>query len=405
MSDPQNNSDIPANPPDLQETHSPLPPAETGGARGETAQDREAMYRLIQNDRTNSEARMPIDQPSNNLPELIRRFQDRLERHRISLRVASRQMGYSVAVLSEFVKGKYKGDTEKVAATVGRWLNREAMRDEGRRPKGYVEMRISEEARSIVHLAYRHGAMATIIAPSGCGKTFLAKVLATELNGVYIAVNHTFTPLQFLMALAIELGWPANKRGNKAEIHRWIVASLKGTNRPLFIDEAHILGKAINFVRGVHDEAEVSIILIGTNEILDFIDDRGQGAGQFASRTIHYNAIEKSRGMSGPDDGAKAKAQCLFSFEEVKAFFAAREIHLDKEALMFACQLANLPGFGSLRMIERAAAVVFDLAPDTETVHRDQFIMALRLLHSSDFDRMERMVRQSAQETKAARVA
>ncbi|MGD0464656.1 MAG: AAA family ATPase [Tepidisphaeraceae bacterium] len=397
MNDPQNSPEIPANPPVPQ--GAALPPAESGS--GETPQDREAMYRLVQNDR--NEARMPSS--SIDLPELTRRFRDRLTRHHVRMTEACRQIGYSKAVLSEFLNQKYKGDIEKVAAAIARWLAREAMRDEGKRPKGYVEMRISEETRSIVHLAYRHGAMAAIVAPSGCGKTFLAKVLAAELNGVYIAVNHTFTPLQFLMALAIELGWPETKRGTKAELHRWIVTALKGTNRPVFIDEAHILGKAINFVRGIHDEAEVTIILIGTAEILESIDDRGHGAGQFSSRTITYNAVEKSRGMSDPRDGAQAAAQCLFSIEEIKAFFAAREIRLDKESLKLAWQLVNLPGFGSLRLIERAAAVVFDIAPDTTVIQRDQLVMAMRLLHSADFDRMERLVRQRAEEPKIARAA
>jgi DNA transposition AAA+ family ATPase len=399
MNDPQDSPEIRADSPDIPNAPSPLPPAESGGV--ETPQDREAMYRLVQNDR--NEARMPSS--SIDLPELTRRFQDRLKSQNISLRAASRQMGYSSGVLSEFIKGKYRGDTEKVAAKVGRWLSQQAMRDEGKRPKGYVEMRISEETRSIVHLAYRHGAMAAIVAPSGCGKTFLAKVLAAELNGVYIAVNHTFTALQFLTALAIELGWPATKRGGKPELHRWIVAALKGTNRPVFIDEAHILGKVINFVRAIHDEAETSIILLGTSEILESIDDRGHGAGQFSSRTITYNAIEKGRGMSDPADDAKAAAQCLFSMDEIKAFFASREIRLDKESLKLAWQLVNLPGFGSLRLIERAAAVVFDIAPDTANIQRDQLVMAMRLLHSADFDRMERLVRQRTEETKVARAA
>jgi len=400
MSDPQNNPGIPLHLPNAEP--SPLAPAESGAlGGGETAQDREAMHRLVQNER--DEARMP--QPSRDLSELVGRFRDRLTRHHVRMADACRQIGYSKAVLSEFLNEKYKGDIDKVAAAVTRWLAREAMRDEGKRPKGYVELRIAEETRVIVRMAYRHGAMAAIVAPSGCGKTFLAKVLAAELNGVYIAVNHTFTPLQFLMALAIELGWATTKKGGKAELHRFIVAALKGTNRPLFIDEAHILGKAINFVRGIHDEAETSIILLGTAEILEFIDDRGHGAGQFSSRTIHYNAIEKSRGMSDPSDGAKAAAQCLFSIDEIKAFFAGREIRLDKESLMLAWQLANLPGFGSLRLIERAAAVVFDIAPDTAIIRREQLVMAMRLLHSADFVRMERLVRQRTEETKVARAA
>ena len=104
--------------------------------------------------------------------------------------------------------------------------------------------------------------------------------------------------------------------------------------------------------------------------------------------------------------GRRRRRNACFSIDEVKAFFASREIRLDKESLKLAWQLANLQGFGSLRLVERAAAVVFDIAPETEIIQREQFIMALRLLHSADFDRMERMVRQQTEETaKVARVA
>ncbi|MGA2442458.1 MAG: ATP-binding protein [Tepidisphaeraceae bacterium] len=406
-------SDSAAGPGDPEALRSSLE-AERGDtiSGGETTEDRAAMYALVQN--TRDEAWMPTKELSE--PEL-NSLRNRLESWRVrkglSLAKIETMLGgahaasaYGKGTISQFISGKYKGDNQKVAVAILRLLNNEAIRDEGRMPKDCVEMRLSAEIDAIFTLTCKCNAMAAIGAPSGCGKTFVAKALTEKWNGVYITVNHTFTPLQFLMALAIALGRPENQKGGKAELHRFIVAALKGTSRPVVIDEAHILGKSINFVRGIHDEAEVPIILMGTAEIMSLIDDRGHGAGQFASRTIFYNAIEKARGMATPDDGAKAAAQCLFSIEEVKAFFASRRIRLDKDSLKLAWQLANLPGFGSLRMIERAAAVVFDLAPETETIERDQFVGALRLLHSADFDRMERMVRQrTEQATKIAQAA
>jgi hypothetical protein len=158
-------------------------------------------------------------------------------------------------------------------------------------------------------------------------------------------------------------------------------------------------------VRSIYDEAGVPVILAGTAEIQSLIDDRAHGAGQFASRSTYYNAIEKAMGMSSPEDGAKAASQCLFSTDEVKAFLANRGVRADREAMGLAVALANLPGFGGLRLIERAMQSAMELHPGASAISYDQLVTTLRILHCGDFARMNRLVIQRTEGTKAARVA
>ena len=177
---------------------------------------------------------MPINQPSADRNELIRRLGERIDRTGMSLKTAAHQILCSASTLSEYRQGKYRGDNDGIDGKVRRWLNKEALRDYGLKPKDHVEMRITEEMRSIVHLAYRHNAMAAIVAPSGCGKTFVGKAICAELNGVFVTVNQTFTAREFLTQVAIELGLPAtqgNEQGQTASADR---GGAQGEQSPAF---------------------------------------------------------------------------------------------------------------------------------------------------------------------------
>lgn len=97
-----------------------------GGVEGEeSAVDREAMDRLVQNDRLKLEARMPKkDYTDEQINDLASRTKDFIKHNAISFRGVSRQIGYSTAVVYEFIKGKYKGDRDAVARSLASWLER-----------------------------------------------------------------------------------------------------------------------------------------------------------------------------------------------------------------------------------------------------------------------------------------
>jgi len=382
-------------------------PQNSGDAHAETASDREARYRLIKNDKENSEAWMPATMNDEYIQGLISQFRRHLNDRGLSLAEAAKQIGhgYSQSVLSNWSNRKYRGNDREVSQHVDRWLKRESLVESGKRPKEYVETRIAAEERSVIKLAVKTGAILVITAPSGCGKTFVARMLCDEMNGVFVTANQTLTQKEFLKQILIALGRESERRMSSAAALRLVVEAMKESRRPLFIDEAHTLGKAINLVRTIYDASEIPVVLIGTASIASLIDDRGNGQGQFASRAMYYNALENARGMSTPDDGAKAAAQCLFSVDEVKAFFANRGIRADREALKLAVALANLPGFGSLRLIERAMQSAMELYPDSDAISYEQLVTTLRILHSSDFARMSRMVKERTEDAKATRVA
>ncbi len=102
------------------------------------------------------------------------------------------------------------------------------------------------------------------------------------------------------MALAKEIGITDPPRA-AGDIKRKIVEKLKGTNRPVFLDEAHLLPPScFGRIRSLHDQTGVPIIMAGTHEILRRINDRSNGKGQFASRCYQFNAMDMVVNASEP---------------------------------------------------------------------------------------------------------
>lgn len=250
--------------------------------------------------------------------------------------------------------------------------------------------------------------------PAGAGKTYIFKALTEELRGVYPYCKPA-TAREFLLSLALALGWKKGDHATRATLSRWIVETLSGTRRIIFLDEAHQLGRTVGVVRSIHDEAGVPIVMAGTADILDQINDRRDGRGQFSSRTMRYNALDLIRNAEDPRGGGPHSAagggaggRDLFSVEEVKAFFDSRKIRLAKDALMLLWAIACLPNYGCLRLVERTVDMVFDMDPDSELVKRDDVLLALRTMLGAEAGYLERVADRMAEDdadAAAARVA
>ena len=379
-------------------------------ARNEAADSgdsmREAMERLNDNNRILAESRMTDRSKSlteEQVEAIKKAFLDYTEEHGVQMTTVARQCGYSKSVISEWLSGKYIGSVDKVTHAVNDWMERDARRSDKRRPKNYITTLLAEAIRSYAIMADKGCMMAAIVAPSGSGKTLVLKTLTEEMRGIYVYCHRHLTPREFLMTIALLLG-RRTREGSKAELHRFIVESLAGTNRILFLDEAHQLGSTIGCVRAIHDEARVPIVMAGTLEILQFVNDRSDGRGQFSSRTLSFNAMKQAINAESPDGDGEPRKN-LFTLEEVKAFFDSRKIRLNKDALQMMWLLACLPNWGCLRLIESACNVIFDVEPDLEIITRPHVVMALNMIHGGNASHLERLTRQHLEISRSLKVA
>lgn len=341
---------------------------------------REAMDRLNESNRILLEARMlPNNKPlsAEQTFTIIERFNAYISERGIKLAQVAREINYVESVISSWRGNVYKGDNDAVTRIVNDWMERDARRAEAAKPKDYVSTWVAECMRTVAHLADKHLKMAVIVAPSGTGKTKVLQTLTKEMRGVYIAADRGHaTPRGFLLTLSRAVD--GRLSGNINVLLSSIVEKLKGTRRIIFLDEAHYLTPVLSLIRSIYDQAGVPIVMAGTSDILPYVDDRTDGRGQFASRTLFCNILDSIVDVER-GGGDKSEVRNLFSIEEVQAFFATRKIRLTREALMLAWSLACLPNYGTLRFVGDLAALARDMIKGDAAIDRSHLLMALQL--------------------------
>jgi DNA transposition AAA+ family ATPase len=385
-----------------------MPDDDDNTTRGDDVGAREAVDRLGEQNRVLVEARMlptsrPLSEPE--IRDVRHAFSAYVDAHVIKLARVAREVGYSPAVVSEWARGRYRGDVQTVTVAINTWMERDSRRRQAKRPDGFVNTWVAETIRSIAYTADKRSMMAAIVAPAGSGKTKVLKVLAEELRGVYVYCDSDTSGKDFFYTLAAAIGLRVG-RMTKAALKRRIIEELANTHRIILLDEAHQLGKSIGSVRAIHDQAGVPIVMAGTADILSFVNDRTDGRGQFSSRCIQYNLLNEIRNAEGPDRG-RAKGRDLFTEDEIKAFFASKQIRLATDALRLVWRLACLPNYGTLRLAEKIAEVALDISDEPETLSREDVMGALRILHNANARYLLQLIDATADaaDEKPARVA
>jgi DNA transposition AAA+ family ATPase len=339
------------------------------------------------------------------IDEVRQAFVAYLKQNKLNYSRVADPVGYSAPVLSEWVSGKYSGDVESVTRRVNDWMERDARRSKAKRPAGYIPTQVAEDMRSIIITADKAGMMAAIVAPSGSGKTFVLKSLEEELNGLYIRCDDTFTPSQLLRQIARSMGAKALSHFTY-EVQEWVVERLRAKRHVLMLDEAqHLKPKTMSRIRTLHDAAGVTVILVGTADILEIVNDRHDGRGQFSRRCIRYNVLEYVRNVGDPRGGA-AGGRDLFSMEEVRSFFASKRIRLHRDGLEMLWLIACLPNYGTLGFAEKVASIAIDMFGDEEALTRDTIMQAMQILMGDEVTLVKRYAKQHLEEsTGPARMA
>lgn len=261
--------------------------------------------------------------------------------------------GFSPPVLSTFLKGDARGDGERLARSLNEFMERESRAGDASRPEGFVETRVAQRMLVVIRTAVETRSMGLIVGPAGMGKTLTAKAAHAIYTGsLYIRITQgERRNAGLIMSLARVLG--VSRRGSFAATSRLVIAALRGTGRPLLVDEAHALNQgALDALRDLHDEAEIPIILIGTHDIRRHVNDTEAWYGQLNSRVVATCDLGE---LANPRRG---RGQQLFTVAEIRKVFDGGKLRLTGDGAKFLCELACVPGLGGLRI----CAKLMDLA-------------------------------------------
>lgn len=193
------------------------------------------------------------------------------------------------STLSLFATGKYVGNNEAVAAKVRAYRDRlnsqTALAADVPTVPGWFDTPTAARLASLLRWA-QSGEIVLIVTTPGIGKTHAAECFAASDPNVWLATMAPSTAGVATMAIevaaAIGLG---EVKGSPQQLSRLIKSRVRGKKGLLIVDEAQELtDKALNELRGWHDQTKVGIALMGNENVVGQIDTRKSALAQISSR-------------------------------------------------------------------------------------------------------------------------
>jgi len=305
--------------------------------------------------------------------------------------------GYSGATISTWSKAaideehfeRFKGDFDKITRGINSWMETFVREHTAPKTNDFVDIHVAKNMMAVIHAAMTHRAMGVICSDSGRGKTMTFKAAAQTYPGtIYLRIiASTRTP----QGLAQQLRHSMQLGGSKTlrDIQFRLIDTLTGSSRLMLIDEGHQLQPAaLEFLRDLHDDCGIPIVLGGTREIEDHVSDPSIFFGQLESRIVaRYDVNQHVRKHSTDHDPARM----IHTPEELQRIFANDQIRFTGDGLSALTRIANLEGFGGLRLAKQVAVAAASIAKDI-AIDGKLVLKVLRELHgrARAIDRIER---------------
>lgn len=303
---------------------------------------------------------LPTDRPlePREIEQVARDFDRWIKQRRFTLESIAKKLGqgYSTSVLSQFRSGRYKGDLEKVARATNELMERDERSRELPKPKDYVETEVARRILTVVRTAIEAGGIGVFYGPSGTGKTKSLEAAHTMFTGSVLirVLQSTRRGPGLINAIGRALG--LTKRRSLDIMQDMVIETLRGSGRPILIDEAQALDPSgILVLRDIHDAAGVPIVLAGTIDVRKKIDDSQLWYGQMASRVIATCDItEYALRPKNP--------RPLFTVDEIMQIFSGDQLRLTDDGADYLTMLACVPGAGGLRVVKQIMLIASRLA-------------------------------------------
>jgi DNA transposition AAA+ family ATPase len=252
--------------------------------------------------------------------QLQRELQGYLETMGKSQADVARAMGLASSAVSQWLKGKYAGNSDAIDRKVARLLGLEKNRAEtGVAEMGrFVQTSVAEKVFMVCEYCVRHKSMGVVQGAAGMGKTMALLEYANRApDALYLRCHPGFrraTPLLTALAEKLKLIPPARERITMVG-QSWtrlldsILARLTGASCILIIDEAQYLSvETLEILRTVVDVAEIGLVLAGNDEVYRRVEGERAQFAQLHSRIAILRRIVLG---ATRDDMAKLAAQFL----------------------------------------------------------------------------------------------
>jgi len=320
-----------------------------------------------------------------------------MHEHALSYKAVGRMLDYSVAALSTWMKGEYRGDSQKLANAVHELRGRPApaakSAAENAVATSFVRDIWAVIDETVAMAMQRDPRMAVITGDSGCGKSIALQGCARRYTqAVYIEITEECkTPSSLLHLLARKLGIRTATRQSAAASFGRIVEKLHGSFRLLIFDEVHHGRLALlNAIRQIMDATGCPIVLAGQPELETVIlrsrYDRSQGgtvASRIGARLSADDIVALRDDGTDPKSGKRrlvCERQLLHTPGDVEKLLANLKIRIAPAAMQLCLFVANSPGGGMLRTLVFVLRRAQRLNPATSVLSRKLVIESLQTM-------------------------
>lgn len=198
-----------------------------------------------------------------------------------------RACNLSGAVISQFLRGEYKGDVEAVCKKIQDFLTLEEEREKAFTSPFFVRTRQAEDVLTVCAMSHKYKFLGLVQARAGLGKTTALREYVSNNSGAAMITaspfNCTRGALVSLIVRAIRISSTYSTLGDAAEL---IIHKL-GAGALLIVDETqHLPRETLDGLRYIHDLSGVGMVLSGTIQVSSRLADKRIGVNyeQLASR-------------------------------------------------------------------------------------------------------------------------
>ncbi len=283
--------------------------------------------------------------------DLRKEFKDFMEVHSLKQAHIARSLGVSPSVISQWLKGEYRGDNASLEEKVKAFMHNFTIKKGIEAKEEIKQLKNLKSAHFVMDEAVVLREMAVLYGKPGSGKTVAVKEwVKKHPEALFIEVVPGMSVVRVLKLIAQKLG--IDSSATTDELVLAIAKEFLRRDSVLVIDEAeHLTTNALEAIRRIHDFSKVPVILAGTYGLIKNL----KGArGELLQLFSRINGKWEFRELDSED------MELLFG--EFAPIIARYTLHLRRAANLYkkAKRFADMEGEAlSAKHIELASSMIF----------------------------------------------